>query len=236
MESTRFLLSEVVNGTEAFTSAHGKDLFPLLEERPESAYAFTKCMKGFIGTGMTAVAAEYDFSRHHTLLDLGGGMGVATVKILNVHKDLKPKSKLSKAIVFDLEKVVTHADQVHPILSFASGSFFDLSTIPTGADVIFINNVLHDWNDEECHAILSNANKVLEPGGRIIIVDLAVPIDPTDPLLFVATRLDVFMMTISTGHFRTVNEYNELWGPSGLKLVEFRPVRNIFSIWILEKI
>ena len=80
-----------------------------------------------------------------------------------------PSSKLTKAIVFDLSTVVPHGDVKNPILQYAVGSFFKVSTIPTGADVTLINGVLHDWNDEECVEILSNAASAMAEGGRILV-------------------------------------------------------------------
>lgn len=236
-ESMHALHTEVVSGQEAFLNTHGKGIFSLYEERPTSAEAFTKCMKGLFFEMMPAVTAEYDFSQHHTLLDLGGGMGLATMAILKTHyKDAKPSSKLTKAIVFDLDKVIKHSDQKHEILTHASGSFFDLRTVPSGADAILINGVLHDWNKDECIALLTNAGKALEPGGRIIVVDFAIPGDKSHPLYNAATRMDVFMMTISSGHYRTFKEYDEIWPEANLKLVETRRTRSLNSIWILQKL
>ena len=156
--------------------------------------------------------------------------------IILVHdKSKNPASNLTKAIVFDLEKVVKHGDIIHPILEYKAGSFFELNTIPQGSDLIFINGVLHDWNDEECQIILKNAAKSLTKDGRIMVVDLATPGSvQEDPMFNTKTKFDVFMMTITSGFFRTKSEYNKLWQDSSLTLVEVRPTRSLNTLWILS--
>lgn len=234
-ESMHSLYNEVKTGEEAFAKTHGSDIFTTYSKRPQSQESFTRCMKGLQSLLIPPAIAEYDFSQHHTLLDLGGGMGYATMNILKMYdSNATTNSKLSKAIVFDLETVVQHGDGKHPILQYVGGSFFDLNTIPKGADVIIINGVLHDWNDEECFQILSNAAATLPTGGRIIVLDIATP-DQGDPLFYSASQLDVFMMAVSSGFYRSLEEYNEIWSQSKLKLVEVRPTRSLYKIWILEK-
>lgn len=142
--SMHFMLDEVTTGEEAFVSAHGKDLFSLYQERPESAEAFTKCMKSIFFTANPATMAEYDFSQHSVFLDYGGGMGAATTAVLYLYdQKARSNSKLTKAYVFDLPEVIKHGKITHPLVEYRGGSFFEPETIPTGVDVILINGVLH---------------------------------------------------------------------------------------------
>ena len=121
------------------------------------------------------------------------------------------------------------------LTQFKEGSFFDVPSIPKAeADVILINGVLHDWNDEECITILRNAADALLPGGRIIVTDSAVP-EAGHPFFNTVSRLDIFMMTISSGFFRTFPEYDKLWTGANLRLLESRPTRSINTLWVLEK-
>lgn len=226
------LLDEVTTGAEALESTFGAGLFDLYAQRPKSEEAFTKCMRALFGN--PTIAVEYDFSQHHTLLDLGGGMGVTTKEIYQFHS-VKNDSKLTKAIVFDLPKVVIHGS--FPEAEYVGGSFFELSTIPTGADVILINGVLHDWNDDECLAILSNAQAVLanSPNSRIVVADFIVPDSKSHPLFNAITRFDIFMMTVSTGHFRTMAEYKKVFESANLTLIDVRPTRSLNSLFVLAK-
>ena len=229
-----FMLDEVKTGKEAHTSKFGKDIFAVYQEKPESAEAFTKCMNVLFGATNPALFAEYDFSQHHTLVDVGGGIGPASKTILSIYKDTI-NSKLKKAIVMDLAEIVAHVEKYNDeTLSFVGGNFFDASTIPSG-DVMLINGVLHDWNDEECITILKNSASKLLSGGRIIVSDTAVP-DRSSPLFNTVAGLDVYMTTITSGSFRTYPEYNKLWAAAGLNLVEVRETRSIGALWILERL
>lgn len=128
-ESMHSLLEEVKTGKEAFESRFEKNIFDLYEERPSSAEAFTKCMSGmFSGLINPPTTAEYDFSQHKVLLDFGGGRGYASFEILKQHNSVaKSKSQLTRAIVFDLEKVVTHANKtLHHAIEVTDTFFFDL--------------------------------------------------------------------------------------------------------------
>lgn len=193
-------------------------------------------MKALAYIANPATMAEYDFSKHKTVLDLGGGMGAATAQMLQQHdKSAKPSSQISKAYIFDLPSVIQHGYVKHPLAEYVGGSFFELDTIPRGADAILINGVIHDWSDEESMTILQNAQKVLAPGGRILVTDAAVP-DSSHPMHFTMARIDVFMMMASHGFFRTHAEYEALWAKAGLRLLETRPTRSLNSIWVLEKV
>ena len=183
-----------------------------------------------------AMVTEYDFSKHHTLLDLGGGIGLTTGAILKIHdREIKKHSNLSMVYVFDLEQIVKNGVVKHPLVEYRAGSFFISSNIPTGADCILINNVIHEWNDEESLNILRNAVSVLEKGGVIIVSDV-VAYERSDPLFNAFARFDVFAMVVSKGRFRTYSEYNALWCRANLTVVEMRPTRSLNTIFILAAI
>lgn len=192
-------------------------------------------MKSINSVSNPATMVEYDFSRHRTVLDLGGGMGGATEALLKQHdKTAKPASLLTKAIVFDLASVIQHGNVKHPLVEYVGGSFFELNTIPRGADAVLINGVIHDWSDEEATIILQNVQQVLASGGRILVSDAALP-GTSHPLHSAIARFDVFMMMASHGFFRTYAEYDALFAKAGLKLLETRPTRGLNTIWVLEK-
>jgi hypothetical protein len=78
--------------------------------------------------------------------------------------------------LFDLEPVCALArerfsrtparDRLHAV----SGDFHR-DPLPAGADCALVCNVLHDWSEEECVALLRRTHRALEPGGQIVVVD-----------------------------------------------------------------
>ena len=231
-----YLIDEVRTGQEIHILKYGKTIFELYKERPESAEAFTNCMAIIYNTLNPLTFSEYDFSIHTTLVDIGGGLGSAAKTILGLyHKSIIKDSNLEKAIVMDLPEIVAYnKEPVNNKLIYIGGNFFDASTIPSG-DVMIINGVLHDWNDEECIQILKNCASKLEPNGRLIVIDNAVP-EKSHPFFNIITRMDILMMIATSGSLRTFPEYDKLWNLSGLKLIETRETRSVNSLWILEKL
>jgi C-methyltransferase len=240
LDAQRNMLHEVKTGEEAHHKTWGdtEDYFSILSKNPKSAEVFTKCMKTVHHEFNLAISLEYDFSAHHTLLDLGGGMGWTADQIFKIHgKYAKPDSNLTSIIVLDLEKVVASADLKTEGLSYVVGDFFEPSTIPQNADLILLHGVIHDWSDEEAVEILKNARNALplSPNARIIVADNAIPVDRSHPFYGPIAGMDVFMATLTSGTYRTHPEYNNLWTEADLKLVETRDTRSIETLWILSK-
>ena len=97
--------------------------------------------------------------------------------------------------------------------------------------------MLHDWDDKECQVILKNSADALVSGGRIIVIDYAVP-DQSDPFFYEITKSDVFMMAITSGFYRTFSEYAKLWSISELRLIKVLKGTStdpINTVWVLEK-
>ena len=56
-----------------------------------------------------------------------------------------------------------------------AGDMFDRATIPE-AEVVFLKNILHNWEDSDCDTILENVHSSLPAaGGTIVIVESFVP-------------------------------------------------------------
>jgi hypothetical protein len=70
-----------------------------------------------------------------------------------------------------------------------------------------MKRVLHDWNDAECHQMLSTLHRAAPQRGRVWIIERSVP-GPDTP--HCAKLFDVFMIIVSTGRERTLEpEFEE---------------------------
>jgi O-methyltransferase domain/Dimerisation domain len=96
------LLYSVETGEPAFRRVFGRDSFAYLAEHPEEAANFDAAMGDFTSQIATAVAAAYDFSGFHRVVDVGGGNGALLAGILKGHLALK-------GTLFDLPQVVERA-------------------------------------------------------------------------------------------------------------------------------
>lgn len=114
------------------------------------------------------LAAQYPFDRYSCLLDMGGACGGWSVGILHKNKKLR-------AIIFDQPDVIrtiqpiinTHTDLTNRI-ELIRGDFFK-TRLPNTCDVVLLANILHDWSEKECRAILHNISSSLHSGTTILI-------------------------------------------------------------------
>jgi O-methyltransferase domain len=50
-----------------------------------------------------------------------------------------------------------------------AGGMFDASTYPADISAVFLKHILHDWDDERCHKILTACQTALPKGGKVLI-------------------------------------------------------------------
>ena len=89
-------------------------------------------------------------------------------------------------------------------------SFFD--PLPTGADLYLLKSVLADWPDREAMAILTRCAEAARPSGRIVVLSGVSPDDGSGP------SPALLMMVLVGGKDRSLSEFRELAGASGLEV------------------
>jgi SAM-dependent methyltransferase len=113
------------------------------------------------------LGTRYDFSRHRLLLDVGGGSGGWCLGLRRRYPHLR-------CVVFDLPAVGELAEQSiresgnEREVTFVGGSFF-ADSLPGGADVALLANILHNWTREDDRVILKKVHDALEPGGTLLV-------------------------------------------------------------------
>jgi predicted O-methyltransferase YrrM len=105
------------------------------------------------------------------------------------------------------------------------GDFF--VSVPAGGDAYLLSHVLHDWDVESCHTILRNCRDAMNPGGRILIVEMVLP-PGAEP--HPGKVLDLIMLSLPGGRERTAEEYAELVAPVGLRVARVVPTTSPVSV------
>jgi O-methyltransferase len=108
-------------------------------------------------------------------------------------------------------------------VDFEAGSFFE--RVPEGCDAYIMKHIIHDWDDESCHQILSLMReqlvKVAPSKGRVFLCEMTVAEVPEPSP---AKMLDIEMLVLARGgKERTEAEFGELFESAGLKLVSITP-------------
>lgn len=206
------LLHSLQTGRTGFEKAQGMPLFDYLARHPEDASVFSGAMVGLHGAEPPAVAAAYDFSTFKTVVDVGGASGNMLAAILGRH--LEPRGLLFDRphVVADAGKLLK-ANGVADRVTVEAGDFFQ--SVPSGGDAYLLSHILHDWNDDQCLAILGHCRKALRPDGRLLIVEMVLPPgDAPHP----GKLLDMVMLVLTGGQERTEAEYARLLRKAGFRL------------------
>ena len=217
----------VRTGKDAFSDKYGKEIYQFLNDHPEEHAIFDQSMSNLSDLGLAPILNAYDFSKFSLIADIGGGEGFLLANILQ-------NNPRSKGILFDTPDAVKKAPemvalhQVEQRTSIVSGSFFDV--VPGGCDLYILKNIIHNWNDEQSAALLSNIRQAMPPNGRLLIIEMVIP-DGNEPSL--AKLLDIQMMaTMQGGKERTAMEYKMLLEKSGFRMIRIIPT--IAPICLIE--
>ncbi|HEY2831353.1 MAG TPA: methyltransferase [Sporichthyaceae bacterium] len=198
--------------------------FDYLRQHPDEEALFNRTMIAVHGGEPAAVAAAYDFSGIRTLVDVGGGLGTMLVTLLEANPALA-------GVLFDAPTVVEVAKETIGAAGLESrvtrvgGDFF--ASVPAGSDAYVLSHVLHDWDVESCHTILRNCRDAMNPGGRILIVEMVLP-PGAEP--HPGKMLDLLMLSLAGGRERTAEEYAELVAPVGLRIERVVPTLSPVSV------
>jgi demethylspheroidene O-methyltransferase len=115
------------------------------------------------------VLAAYDFSRHRTLMDVGGGLGAFLAAAGAAHPHLN-------LVLVDLPPVAALAEARHaggPLSGRLRIEPRDMlaDPLPDGADLITLVRVVHDHDDTPVRRLLASCRKALAPGGKLLIAE-----------------------------------------------------------------
>jgi hypothetical protein len=204
-------------GPPGFVREFGEGFFEYAASHPDLASTYNELME-LASRGhpehFLDVLEEYDFSQFSVVCDVGGGRGHFLSHLLEAIPDFD-------GVVFDQPSVVGENDQrwapdlgVANRCQYVGGDMFE--DVPE-ADCYLLKWILHNWDDEDSHRILSTIHDAAPADGRLFVIETIVP-GPSEP--HHAKRLDVTMMTQVGGRERTEEEYSTLLERSGWRLAE----------------
>ena len=211
-------------GRTGIEIALGTSFFDYLRRHPDQEASFNRMMIAVHGGEPAAVAEAYDFAGINRIVDVGGGLGTMLVTLLGRHPHLT-------GVLFDAPTVV---DQAKATIAAAGlegrcervgGDFF--ASVPAGGDAYVLSHIIHDWPVEECRTILRNCREAMNPGGKVLIVEMVLP-DGAEP--HPGKILDVVMLAVPGGRERTAAEYAELLAPAGLRVERVVPTASPVSV------
>ncbi|WP_075217411.1 methyltransferase [Mongoliimonas terrestris] len=135
---------------------------------PGSSEAYSRLMSATQGFVRDDILDAYDFGRHRTVMDVGGGDGTFLTSVAARHPDLNLR-------LFDLPPVAALAARRFEVLPApqptAIAGDFRRDPLPAGADLITFVRILHDHDDATVRLVLQKAHAALAVGGRVLIAE-----------------------------------------------------------------
>jgi O-methyltransferase len=160
-------------------------------------------------------SADNAADRMSLVVDVGGGRGRLLATILERYPRLH-------GVLFDRPHVIEDARQIIDAAGvgdrceLVGGSFFD--AVPTGGDAYILRNIIHDWEDDQAVAILTNCRRAMATGARVVLVELYLAEDPQAALPVLYSDLE--MLVTVGGRERTTDEHATLLARGGLRLTQ----------------
>jgi hypothetical protein len=196
----------VRTGEPASRALEPRGFWAYFEAHPDEGRIFGEAMAAKGVADVAMVLGAYDFSAFGTIADIGGGHGHLVRAILEAAPN-------AQGVLFDLPEVIARLDGGHERLTAQAGDFF-ADALPA-ADAYVLMDILHDWPDAECLAILSAVRRAAAPRATVLIVEDILADGGSDPR---GRTLDVVMLAVTGGRERTPTELGALLQPAGFAL------------------
>lgn len=203
------LLHSVQTGRTAFEKKFGMGHWEYLAQNPDAGEMFKAAMAAH--PSHLEVPIAYDFSRHRSIVDLGGGSGQLLAEILRVNAS-------ARGILLDRPGVVAGAERtleaagVSDRCVVVGGDF--LVDMPSGADVYILSNVLMDWDDRTATLLLRKCREMMGERGALLVVERLIPADNRPSLSQLG---DLMGLVITGGRIRSEPEFNRLFAAADLE-------------------
>lgn len=213
------VLAAMRGGTSAFEQASGHHFFDYLDHHPEASHLFSAAMDDVTRFCTPFLAAEVRLARKARVLDVGGGNGELAQAL---------SMRFPEASLAVLDRSLT-APSSHHAYRFHQGSFFD--PIPQGYQHLLLKNVLHDWDDAQCRAILARCREAVRVGDRLTVIECLLPECGESTLGTAPTfALDWNVWLTLSGQERRASEYRALLESCGWQWQFVRATATPYSL------
>jgi hypothetical protein len=218
------LARTVETGVPGAEEALGKPMWDYLDHNPEFAATFNNAMTRLSALDWPAVEAAYDFSKFSTIVDIGGGHGQLLALMLAAAPSAKGVLLEREVLSGEAEEHLREAG-VLPRCRIEAGSFFE--TAPSDGDLYVMRRVVHDFDDDQAAAILTNVRRHMPRGSNLLLLESLVP--PGNTPHFTKT-LDLDMLVFVGGRERTEQEFGMLLDRAGFRVTRVIPTISTISL------
>lgn len=214
-----------VTGQSAMSRVFGESFWEYAKRHPDENETFNRALAELRGGEHQQIADAFDWTAVKVVVDVGGGIGSLLAAILAGHADIRGVLIEQPELLPDAERLLS-ARGVRDRCELRAGNFFD--AIPATGNVWTLCQVLHDWPDADCLAILRRCREAMRREDRLLVAEmLTVPCQPGVQV----TLIDMIMlMYFGEARQRTVDEYRGLFDSTRFSLTRVLPTAGAFSI------
>jgi demethylspheroidene O-methyltransferase len=153
----------------------------------------------------------YDFSRHQSILDIGGGSGAFLTAVGEVY----PQLRLN---LFDLPGVIALAEK--PQVTKHGGDF-RVDALPRDMDIVSIVRVIHDHDDDSVLALFRNVRRFCAAGTTLLIAEPFA--GRADLARITDAYFNLYFAAMGQGRTRTPQNVAELAAQAGFARLKVWP-------------
>jgi hypothetical protein len=161
------LLHTLRSGESAFRAVNGASIYEVMDRDPALGAIYDRAMEDLARPVGALLAAAADFTGATTVVDVGGGSGTLLKGLLASRPSLRGIC-LDRADVCGRARDTVDAT-LRSRLEFVPGDFFE--SVPSGADVYLLKNVLHNWADDSSLRILATIRAAMTNGARLFVLE-----------------------------------------------------------------
>jgi len=203
----------VRSGSGVFEQVNGMSSWEQLARDPEAQRKFNASMARRASSQVRAVLAATDLSAASTLVDVGGGRGAMLAGLLEALPDLRGTLADQQAVADEAQEAFAASGLADRTTSVPCDFFV---SVPEGADVYTIANVLHDWDDGDALSILRTVRAATPDHARLLVIEhvLDAPGRSFEELRDLHL-VDLHMLVMFGARERTQEEYDGLLTEAG---------------------
>jgi len=225
LKSAAALGHSVKTGGSSFAHVYGESFWDRMRRLPDEHVMFNRALADLRSDEHQQIAGAYDWTGVDAVVDVGGGAGSLLAAILETHETTRGVLLEQQEVLADADRLLSERG-VRDRCEFVGGSFFD--PIPASGEVWTMCQVLHDWPDAECRAILGRCRASMRDSDRLLVIEmLTVPGQPNPGI----AMLDMMMLLyFGEARQRTADEYQALFGATGFELTRVLSTPGAFSL------
>ncbi|MBC8111520.1 MAG: methyltransferase [Verrucomicrobia bacterium] len=207
-------------GMESFTAIY-----------QHSVREFTEAMTSIQSGSFMAFVEKFDFSKYHTMLDLGGSGAILSAFAASKHPHLHCISYDMPQVEF-LAKETVEKFGLNGRVAIESGNFFT-DDLPK-ADMITMGNILHSFDLEKKQMLIKKSYEALPVGGALCIIELIIDNERKNNTF--ALLMSLNMIIESDGGFNyTMNDFEKWTKEAGFRETTIFPLAGPASAAIAYK-